>query len=73
MALIVLSQIIEAGDVSGTVVTEVLQDSSGDYVREYRFYGQGETVGGEGPLLLTVRVKAGDKPSLQFSTGSLTI
>lgn len=73
MALIVTSQTILAEDVSASVVTEVVQDASGKYIREYRFYGPGSTVGGDGPLLLTVRVQASEATPLRFETGNLTI
>jgi hypothetical protein len=73
MALSVLAQTILA-DVAATVVTAVVLDTaSGLYVREFRFYGPGETEGGTGPLLLTVRAQSADKAAVQYSTASLTL
>jgi hypothetical protein len=73
MALSVVAQTIEA-DVNGTVVTEIVLDTpSGTYVREFRFYGPGDTEGETGPLLLTVRAKSSDKAALQYTTKGLTL
>jgi hypothetical protein len=73
MALSVLAQTILA-DVAATVVTAVVLDTtSGLYVREFRFFGPGETEGETGPLLLTVRAQSADKAAVQYSTAGLTL
>jgi len=74
MALNVTSQTLEVEGLSSTVVTAVVLDTnSGLYVREYRFYGAADAVGGTGPVLLIVRAKASDPDPLTFQTGSITL
>lgn len=74
MALSVLSQIIEASELSATVVTGIVQnDTTGEYIREFRFYGPAPDAGGEGPLLLTVRARSQLRDGVQYQSDALTL
>lgn len=74
MALTVLAQTIEVTELSATVVTDVVVDTTtGEFVREFRYYGLTDQSGGLGPLLLTIRSRSLDKSAVQYQSGPLTL
>jgi hypothetical protein len=69
-----LSQSVRVDDVADVVMTTIEQDGdSGNYVREFRIFGQAASEGGTLPLIYTLRVESLTEAALQVTTPTLQV
>jgi hypothetical protein len=69
----ILTQKIELNDVADIVFTEPVQDSDGNWVREFRFVGSPGEDESASPMTLVVRAVSPVKNNLNLTTEPLEI
>jgi len=74
MALTQVAASYHIDGVSDVAVTDIVLDpDSGNYVREFKFFGAPDEVTGTPPTLLTVRVEGATHAAIEITTPPLNV